>query len=120
MFKNNFPYIKVDQIEEIPKEPAFLLPKQMLTDKRFQGLPFDAIILYLELCERTNLSESNGWIDNDGQPYIIYPREEARKMFRWGNKKTSNLFKQLKKYNLIEEIRLGLNNPNLIYVKSYQ
>ena len=51
----------------------FRIPKVMITDPAFSSLSLEAVFLYGIFLDRTALSRKNGWIDDDGHVYIIYP-----------------------------------------------
>lgn len=75
-------------------------------------------LLYAILKDRFELSVKNNWIDADGNIYFIFTVEEIGEMLGCGKDKVIKLKKELKKYDLLEEVRQGLNKPNLIYLGS--
>jgi hypothetical protein len=50
----------------------------LFTDERFAGLTCEAKVLYGLMLDRMSLSVRNGWLDEDGKVYIIFPIEEIR------------------------------------------
>ena len=65
------------------------------------------------------LSVKNGWLDEQGRVYIIFPVQEVMDALGCADNKATKLFRELKKFGLIERKRRGLGKPNLIYVKNF-
>ena len=76
----------------------------------------DAKFTYAILKDRFELSLRNNWIDKNGDVYLIYTITELQEILGYGNKKVIKLKKELKEYGLLEEVRQGLNKPNLLYL----
>ena len=53
------------------------------------------------------LSQKNGWINDEGEVYLIYTREEAAKTLGITYKKTIAAFKELISAGLLAEKRQG-------------
>lgn len=101
--------------KQLQEQSFAKLYKFLFTDE-FIKLSSDAKILYTLLRDRYELSSSNGWINENGEVFLIYTREEMCEMLQCSEPTIRKAIKQLKEYNLIEEQRQGLNKPNLIYV----
>lgn len=93
---------------------------------QMNGLPVlssEAKILYGLMLDRVGLSRKNGWIDQNGNVYIQYTIEEMMSVLKWTRYRIYQLLDELDtKENgigLIERKRVGLNKPNLIYVKNF-
>ena len=71
---------------------------------------------YAILKDRFELSLRNNWIDKNGDVYLIYTITELQEILGYGNKKVIKLKKELQEYGLLEEVRQGLNKPNLLYL----
>ncbi len=54
----------------------YRIPKVLFTNDRFRVLSAEAKTLYGILLDRVSLSVKNGWIDQQGQVYIICTIEE--------------------------------------------
>ena len=80
----------------------FRVPKILFRDIKFKDLSTDAKTLYGILLDRMGLSVKNGWLDEQGRVYIIFPVQEV-----------------MDALGLIERKRRGLGKPNLIYVKNF-
>ena len=99
---------------------AFIqIPKVLFTGQKYRNMTMDARVLYGLLLYRVKLSKKNKWIDEQGRVYIIFPREEAQEILGCKKDKIVQIYKELRKVDLIEEIRRGLNQPNIIYVKKF-
>ena len=93
----------------------FRVPKILFRDIKFKDLSTDAKTLYGILLDRMGLSVKNGWLDEQGRVYIIFPVQEVMDALGCATK----LFRELEKFGLIERKRRGLGKPNLIYVKNF-
>ena len=105
--------IKISEVEE---NRFYKMPKFIIHDESFADLGSDAKILYMIMRDRHELSIKNNWVDQDGYVYIIYTRENMMKDLNLSKKTVIKAVNELKKYDLIEEKRQGVNKPNLIYV----
>ena len=96
------------------------VPKILLQNDTFKGISAEAKLLYSILFDRTELSNRNGWRDDQDRVYIIFTIAEITESMNCGNKKAIQLLDELEhKAGLIERKRQGLGKPNLIYVKSF-
>ena len=55
----------------------FRVPKILFLDIKFKDLSTDAKTLYGILLDRMGLSVKNGWLDEQGRVYIIFPVQEV-------------------------------------------
>lgn len=99
-------------------ERFFRVPKILFESELYKKMSADSKLLYAILKDRFELSVKNNWIDTDGNIYFIFTVEEIGEMLGCGKDKVIKLKKELKKYDLLEEVRQGLNKPNLIYLGS--
>ena len=97
----------------------FRMPKILFRDIKFKDLSTDAKTLYGILLDRMGLSVKNGWLDEQGRVYIIFPVQEVMDALGCADNKATKLFRELEKFGLIERKRRGLGKPNLIYVKNF-
>ena len=97
----------------------FRVPKILFRDIKFKDLSTDAKTLYGILLDRMGLSVKNGWLDEQGRVYIIFPVQEVMDALGCADNKATKLFRELEKFGLIERTRRGLGKPNLIYVKNF-
>ena len=97
----------------------FRVPKILFRDIKFKDLSTDAKTLYGILLDRMGLSVKNGWLDEQGRVYIIFPVQEVIDALGCADNKATKLFRELEKFGLIERKRRGLGKTNLIYVKNF-
>ena len=55
----------------------FRVPKILFRNIKFKDLSTDAKTLYGILLDRMGLSVKNGWLDEQGRVYIIFPVQEV-------------------------------------------
>ena len=97
----------------------FRVPQILFRDIKFKDLSTDAKTLYGILLDRMGLSVKNGWLDEQGRVYIIFPVQEVMDALGCADNKATKLFRELEKFGLIERKQRGLGKPNLIYVKNF-
>lgn len=96
------------------------IPMSLFKSPAFSGLSNDARLLYGFMLERLSLAEKNGWIDEDGRLYIIYPREEMMNDLMCSKNTVTKLLVALKSVDLIERYRSCAGGPFIIYVKNFE
>lgn len=92
------------------------MPRWLFSDPRYAELNLEAKVVYTFLLNRFQLSRRNGWINERGEVFVIFPRLELAKELRIGEKRVSTAFKALVEMNLVWEERRGLGIPNKIYL----
>jgi hypothetical protein len=97
----------------------FRVPKILFRDIKFKDLSTDAKTLYGILLDRMGLSVKNGWLDEQGRVYIIFPVQAVMDALGCADNKATKLFRELEQCGLVERKRRGLGKPNLIYVKNF-
>ena len=102
-------YMAIDT--ELP--PYFPYP-QFLMD---MSLSHTAALTYTLLLDRAHLSQLNGWTDEVGQVYLIFPVEKIAAALNRSLSSAKNALAELSAAGLIERKRRGQFLPNLIYVK---
>ena len=76
-----------------------------------------AKVLYAVLLDRSNLSRANGWMDEDGNIFVVFPLNKLADMVDKGPSTVKNALNELEAVGLIERRRCGNGMPNRIYVK---
>ena len=76
-----------------------------------------AKLLYALLLDRSTLSQKNGWQDNEGRTYIVYPIAEIAEILDKSTMTIQNSLKELDIAGLLERERRGFSAPNRLYVK---
>ena len=69
------------------------------------------------LLDRAHLSQLNGWTDDAGRVYLIFPVEKIAAALNRSLSSAKNALGELAAAGLIERKRRGQFLPNLIYVK---
>ena len=75
-----------------------------------------AKLVYSLLLDRTSLSKKNGWVDEKGHIYIVFPVANIAQTIRKGMTVVKEALRELEKAGLIERKR-HFSVPNTIYVK---
>lgn len=101
------------------KYPFLRIPKYMFQDPAFRKLSSAAKALYALLVERSVLSFSNKWLDQNGRCYVIYPIAQIEEQLGCQTKKASSALTELAKIGLIRRQRSGYGSPYKITVLSY-
>lgn len=112
--KPNFKRYKAEYYKSIRyyQLPKFLFGK----NSYFKKLSNDAKVLYSILRDRHELSLSNGWEDENHDIYLIYSRIDMAEILNMSQPTLRKVIKELIDYGLMEEVRQGLNKPNIIYL----
>ncbi len=103
-------------INDINNNRFYQMPKFLFDGEMKTALSAEAKVLYALLRDRHELSLSNNWVDNNGFVYLIFTRAEMCDLIGCGKNKIIKLCDELKSIGLFEEIRQGVNKPNLIYL----
>ena len=102
-------YITADTI----MPPFFRYPRFLLK----MDLSQTAKLLYSLLLDRSELSQKNGWQDNEGRTYIVYPVSEIAEMLDKGSTAIKAALNELDAAGLLVRERRGFSAPNRLYVK---
>ena len=97
----------------------YRIPKILFIAEMYRNLSVESKVLYGLLLDRIGISRKNNWIDEKNRVFIIYTIQNIMDDLGCGNKKASQLLKELENIGLIERRRRGLGKPNLIYVKKF-
>lgn len=104
-----------EQVQET--ERFAMLPMILLEGERYAGkLDMGAVVAYSILRNRQSLSLHNGWVDDDGNTYCYYAREDLAKKLSVSLRSVDKILNQLREAELIKSVRQGFNMPNRIYV----
>lgn len=88
--------------------PCFLLEME---------LSHTARVVYALLLDRTTLSRKNGWQDDKGRIYIVYPVAEIAGTLHKTAVTVQTALNELDKAGLVERRRRAFSVPNRLYVK---
>lgn len=92
------------------------MPRWLFCDPKYTPLSLEAKVAYTFLLNRFQLSKMNGWINSDGEVFIIFPREKLAEEMGVSYRKAISCFKELLGAGLIWERRVGRGNANRVYL----
>ena len=96
------------------------MPRWLFSDPRYADMNLDAKVTYTFLLNRFQLSRRNGWVNDYGEVFVIFPRKELAKELRVGEKRVTAAFQTLASLSLIWEKRCGRGDANQIYLAHVQ
>ena len=102
------------KINEVDSNLFYQVPKEFFSNPKYLGLSSDSILLYSMLKDRMRLSKKNNWVNDEGEIFLIFTRKELSELMRKCETTVTKAFKQLDKFHLIDDVRRGVNKPNLI------
>ena len=76
-----------------------------------------AKLLYALLLDRATLSQANGWLDEGGRIYLVFPIEKIAAALDRSTMTVKTALSELEDAGLIKRRRSGFSKPNRIYVK---
>lgn len=109
--KPSFPLMKQGDIQNIYH---LQMPRWLFTDPRYMSLSLEAKVAYTFLLNRFQLSRLNGWINDDGEVFIIYTRRSLAGEMQVSYHKIIESMKELSSAGLIWERRCGRGDANQI------
>lgn len=77
------------------------MPRWLFSDPRYADMSLDAKVLYTFLLNRFQLSRRNGWVNDNGEVFIIFPRRELAKELRICVQRVTTAFRKLVELNLV-------------------
>ena len=92
------------------------MPRWLFCDSRYTDMSLEAKVAYTFLLNRYQLSRRNGWVNRNGEVYIIYTREDLAREMQVSYRKAISCFKELADRKLIWEQRQGRGLPNRIFL----
>lgn len=96
------------------------MPRWLFSDPRYAEMSLDAKVAYTFLLNRFQLSRKNGWINESGEVFVIFPRKALAKELRICEQRVSAAFHKLAERELIWEKRCGRGDANQIYLARIQ
>ena len=104
----------MDYMTKDTKLPPYLpYPRFLLEADMAQA----AKLVYMVLLDRATLSQANGWTDEGGRLYLVFPIEGIANAIDRSPMTVKNALAELVTAGLIERQRRGFSAPNRIYVK---
>lgn len=96
------------------------MPRWLFSHPKYKTLSLEAKVAYTFLLNRFQLSRLNGWINADGEVFVIFTRESLAEEMQISYRKAIECFKELAEADLIWEQRLGRGYANQIYLALVQ
>src|SRR4030042_3044312 len=94
----------------------YQVPKALFKNSKYKKLSLGPKLMYSMLRDRLELSIKNNWKDEKGYIYLIFSLKELVWLLAIDEKTVIKYKKELVKYALIVDKRLGQGHPNRIYV----
>ena len=91
------------------------MPRWLFSDPRYCEMALDAKVTYTFLLNRFQLSRRNGWVNERGEVFVIFPRKALAKELRICEQRVTAAFKKLVELELVWEKRCGRGDANQIY-----
>ena len=91
------------------------MPRWLFSDPRYADMSLDAKVAYTFLLNRFQLSRRNGWVNDAGEVFVIFPRKALAKELRICEQRVTAAFRKLAELQLIWEKRCGRGDANQIY-----
>ena len=88
--------------------PRFLLDMKLTQTAR---------ILYALLLDRSKISRNNGWKNEKGYIYVIYPIMDLAQVLEKSHMTIKKALNELEDAGLLERQKQGFSKPNLLYVR---
>ncbi len=92
------------------------MPRWLFSDPRYADMSLDAKVAYTFLLNRFQLSRRNGWVNEQGEVFVIFPRKALAAELRVCEQRVTAAFKRLTELCLIWEKRCGRGDANQIYL----
>lgn len=79
-------------------------------------LSLDAKLVYMLLYDRFRLSRKNGWTNDRGEVYLVYPRQELADVLGISRRRVIAAVRELRARNLVWENRDSIGQPFQLYL----
>ncbi len=113
----SFPLMRQTDVQSIYH---MQMPRWLFSDPRYASMSLDAKVAYTFLLNRFQLSRRNGWVNDFGEVFVIFPRKELARELRVCEQRVTAAFRALKALNLIWEKRCGRGDANQIYLATVE
>ena len=91
-------------------------PCWLFDDERYAAMGLVAKTVYMLLFNRFQLLKLNGWMNGNGEVFVIYTRKELSEKLRVSEKLIKDAMDELKGHSLVWERRCGRGYANQIYL----
>ncbi|MCK8627050.1 replication initiator protein A [Fructobacillus cardui] len=106
--------INLQQIHSF--EQFYRIPKIFFTSEKYKDMRLESKTAYAILRDRFELSLKNGWVDEQQNVYFIFTVAALQEILGCGKNKVIAIKKDLAKYGLLEEEKMGFNRANRLYI----
>ena len=103
--------------QSLKQHTFYKIPKFLFTEEKYKKLSLSAKVLYCFIIDRASLSSENHFIDKNENVYVFMTNQEAGELLCCSHEKTSKIFKELEKLQLIERKKQGICRAYIIYPK---
>lgn len=104
------------RLSDVVNDRFLRLPLSLFANPNYKKLSSESKLVYSLLLDRMSLSQKNNWINENGEVYLIYKREEIADILCITYKKAIAAFKELISAGLLLEKRQGRGFPNRLFV----
>ena len=111
----DFPLMRQTDVQQIYH---MQMPRWLFSDRRYSDMSLEAKVAYTFLLNRFQLSRRNGWVNEWGEVFVIFPRKELAAELRVCEQRVTAAFRTLVERKLIWEKRCGRGDANQIYLAS--
>ncbi|CAK1255090.1 hypothetical protein R55227_BLOPHJLP_01705 [Fructobacillus tropaeoli] len=106
--------INIQQIQSF--EQFYRIPKVFFTSEKYKDMKLESKTAYAILRDRFELSLKNGWVDDEQNVYFVFTVAALQEILGCGKNKVIAIKKDLAKYGLLEEEKIGFNRANRLYL----
>jgi len=117
---NKRPEFKLMKQNDIITHQHLQYPRWLDEDARYADMGLEFKMTYMYLFNRFRLSQNNGWVNDSGEVFVIYTREELARLMHIGEKRVTVAMNVLKERKLIWERRCGRGFANQIYLSKIE
>lgn len=80
------------------------VPKVFFYDKQYEDLSMDAKLIYALLLDRKEMAIRNEWVDEYGDTYVIYPKQEIKKYLNISRYRIDQALAELEEHDQMVEV----------------
>jgi hypothetical protein len=95
--------------------PCLFVPEILFRDVRYRDLTITAKLLYSLLLERLEYAGVNGWVDAEGDFYVLYPKNELQKDLNCGRHRVDQAVQELQESAMVL-VMIDNGRPNRYYL----
>ena len=103
-------------INEVKNNAFYQFPQWLLKEEPYKNLGDKAKLMYMLLFDRRTLSIKNKWYDDNGQIYMYFTNKQFMEELSCSEPAIIKAKKELTKFELLKEVRQGVNRPNRLYI----